>query len=442
MTSHSTKLMTSEHKQINPVRSKTPMVSADSQSNRTSNGADTPLKPHTSLQPQYHSKAGYGARQGRQVFVGLSGGVDSSVSAALLKKATPNNFSKLFGRPTPKGFRGYDVTGVFLKTWQPEFLRGRGVCTETADRRDAMRVAAHLGIPFLELDCEKRYKKTVVDRMVAEYRAGRVPNPDVWCNREIKFGMFWREAKKRGADFIATGHYARIQPRTKNQELRTYELLRGVDKNKDQSYFLWTLTQEHLASTLFPVGGYEKTEVRALAKKFGLPTAERKDSQGICFIGKTDMKEFLQQYIKKNPGDVLDTSGKIIGTHDGAIFYAIGERHGFSVRGETGAGPLYIVSKNMERNTITVAHKNEEKVLQSHRVTLLGTHWINSVPLPAKTYSAHVRYQGTDIPAKIHREEGQSIVSLAQKEFISEGQSLVIYDKEVCIGGGIVRIAQ
>ncbi len=359
----------------------------------------------------------------KTVFVGLSGGVDSSVSAALLKK------------------QGFNVVGVFLKVWQPDFLRDSGVCTETADRRDAMRVAAHLRIPFLTLDCSKEYKKEVVDTMIAEYRAGRVPNPDVLCNREVKFGVFLCEAKKRGADYIATGHYARIQ---QNYSLPTthYQLLRGVDKNKDQSYFLWTLTQDQLAHTLFPVGGLEKKKVRTLAKTFGLPTAERKDSQGICFIGKADMKEFLQHYIPKNHGDVLDISGAIIGTHDGAMFYAIGERHGFRVRGNVGANPLYIVSKNTEKNTITVAPKSKEKISQSSVITLERLHWINAMPLTKKTYSAHVRYQGKDIPAKISAEQKTVIVSLAQKEFISEGQSLVIYDKEVCMGGGIVHIAQ
>ena len=355
-----------------------------------------------------------------KVFVGLSGGVDSSVSAALLQK------------------QGFTIVGVFLKVWQPEFLRGSGVCTETADRRDAMRVAAHLHIPFIALDCAKEYKKEVVDQMIAEYALGRVPNPDVLCNREIKFGVFLREAKKRGADFIATGHYARIRS---DHSLPTthYQLLRGVDKNKDQSYFLWTLTQEHLASTLFPVGGFEKKKVRMLAKKFGLPTAERKDSQGICFIGKADMKEFLQHYIPRERGRVLDSDGRNIGTHDGVSYYAIGERHGFKVRGRTDAAPLYVVAKDIKRNTMTVAPKNRESAPESDTVILAEMHWIHEAPTRGKMYTAHVRYRGTDIPATIEAGAQETIVRLSKREFISEGQSLVLYDGPVCMGGGIVR---
>jgi len=234
-----------------------------------------------------------------KVFVGVSGGVDSSVSAALLKEATPKNFEKLFGRPTPKGFSGYNVVGVFIRTWQPDFIE----CTWRDERRDAMRVCAHLDIPFLECDGEEAYKKGVADYMIEEYKKGNTPNPDVMCNREVKFGIFWDFAKKHGADYIATGHYARVDSNSFREvtgggvpfganatngvkELREklFELKQSPDKSKDQSYFLWTLTQDDLSHTLFPVGHLNKTDVRKLALKYKLPTAVKKDSQGVCFL--------------------------------------------------------------------------------------------------------------------------------------------------------------
>lgn len=357
----------------------------------------------------------------KTVFVGLSGGVDSSVSAALLQK------------------RGFNVVGVFLKVWQPDFLKDRGVCTQTEDMRDAMRVAAHLDIPFLALDCTDTYKERVVDHMIGEYREGRVPNPDISCNREIKFGIFMREARKRGADLIATGHYARVQQSTKNKEPRTYELLRGVDKKKDQSYFLWTLTQDDLAHALFPVGGYQKKEVRALAKKFGLPTAEKKDSQGICFVGKVDMKEFLTHFIPRKTGDVLNERGEVIGQHDGAILYAIGERHGFSVHThKTTSEPLYVIAKDVSKNTLTVAPKKINMSGLSTHTILSGTHWVAEEPLEKETYSAHVRYRGDDIPATVSYDSTGTIITLAHEEYLSAGQSLVLYDGEMCMGGGII----
>ena len=236
----------------------------------------------------------------RKVYIGMSGGVDSSVSAALLKKA------------------GYDVTGVFIKVWQPDWIN----CTWKEDRMDAMRVAALLDIPFITLDLEKEYKEEVVDYMISEYRAGRTPNPDVMCNRYVKFGGFYDWAMKQGADYVATGHYAQVIDG---------KLIAGNDKNKDQTYFLWTLNKEQLSKTIFPVGNIEKPEVRKLAKKFNLPNAEKKDSQGLCFIGKIDIKEFLSHYIDSKRGNVLNIEGEVIGEHDGSFFFTIGERHGFNI---------------------------------------------------------------------------------------------------------------
>ncbi|MFC1802234.1 tRNA 2-thiouridine(34) synthase MnmA, partial [Patescibacteria group bacterium] len=244
----------------------------------------------------------------KKVFVGMSGGVDSSVSAVLLKK------------------QGYNVVGCFIKTWHPDFLP----CTWKEDRLDAMRVCAFLEIPFIDIDLEKEYKEEVFQYMVSEYREGRTPNPDVMCNKKIKFGGFFKKAMSLGADFVATGHYARNVLRGGKQNL-----MKGVDNNKDQTYFLWTLTQEKLEKIIFPIGHLEKKEVRKLAKKFNLPTAEKKESQGLCFVGKIEMKDFLKRFLEEKKGDVLNEKGEVVGWHEGAQYYTIGQRHGFIITKKT-----------------------------------------------------------------------------------------------------------
>ncbi len=376
-----------------------------------------------------------------RVFVGLSGGVDSSVSAALLKD------------------QGYDVTGVFIKVWNPDWLP----CDWREERRDAMRVAAHLNIPFITLDLQIEYKEGVVDYMLTEYKAGRTPNPDVMCNKEVKFGHFLKKALEMGADYIATGHYARIQPlsisprggekNTKPSPVRRGQgevvLMEGADKNKDQSYFLWTLTQEELKHVLFPVGHLQKDEVRKLAKKYKLPTAEKKDSQGICFIGKVDMKEFLEHYIDSKPGKVVDESGKIIGTHDGAVFYTVGQRHGFTITEKSPHDlPYYVVSKNIAKNMITVSGKPEKDTLKrTTKLYLDHINWINGEisDLPKKI-SARIRYRQDKQEAKIvppgsNKKSGCILSCTQPQEGVSVGQSVVIYDKEKCLGGGIIAQA-
>ncbi|MBX4198228.1 tRNA 2-thiouridine(34) synthase MnmA [Candidatus Parcubacteria bacterium] len=364
------------------------------------------------------------ATKGKKVFVGLSGGVDSSVSAALLKE------------------QGYDVTGVFIKVWNPDWLP----CDWKEERRDAMRVAAHLNIPFMTLDLVQEYKKGVVDYMISEYKAGRTPNPDVMCNKEVKFGHFLRKAKEMGADFIATGHYARITPSNPPLKLRGggpeygegqgVFLQEGLDKNKDQSYFLWTLTQKELQHVLFPVGHLQKEEVRRLAKKFKLPTAEKKDSQGICFIGKVDMKEFLEHYIESRPGTIVNESGEVIGTHDGAVFYTIGQRHGFRILKKDAADmPYYIVAKDVKKNILTVSQKFQENSLkQTKTIELESVNWISGKPQKNKKYGARMRYRHKKQACTV---EG-NIVTFSQAEQFSPGQSLVLYDGERCIGGGII----
>jgi len=350
---------------------------------------------------------------GKKVFVGLSGGVDSSVSAYLLKKA------------------GYDVTGVFIKVWQPEFV----ACTWQEDRLDAMRVCAVLDIPFLTFDLEAEYKKEVIDEMLNEYKKGRTPNPDVLCNREVKFGAFLLWAKAQGADFIATGHYAQIykQPTTDN-----LQLLKGKDSGKDQSYFLWTLTQEQLKQVLFPVGHLEKSEVRRIAKEAELPTAEKKDSQGLCFISNVDMKEFLKKFIKPRPGLVLDEAGATIGDHSGAEFLTLGERHGFNVNSkEVNRTPFYVVAKDIDKNTITVSHTPSLRS-QSDTVFLEQKNFISGEnPTPGK-YEAETRYHGEVVPITLSYRGKTLAISPNAPLIATPGQSLVLYKGNECMGGGII----
>lgn len=388
-----------------------------------------------------------GKKLGKTVFVGVSGGVDSSVSLALLKDA------------------GYDVVGVFIRTWTPDFIE----CTWRDERCDAMRVCAHLSVPFLECDAEEAYKKGVADYMIQEYKLGRVPNPDVMCNREVKFGVFWQFAKERGADFIATGHYAQIGSRNKENSSpqssltpfsakakngtpppvapkELFSLLRSSDAGKDQSYFLWTLTSEDLSHTLFPIGHLLKTEVRKLALKYKLPTATKKDSQGVCFLGPLDMKEFLAHYIERKSGDVVNTEGKIIGNHDGAMFFTLGERHGFNIT-EKGATdePYYVIAKDIEKNLLIVSHNKNEYQKDNNEVELEKVVIRGDLEI-GKSYQAQIRYHGENLPIKIKSIEDSQEPFLRKIaiEFeksdptATSGQSVVIYDGDICLAGGVI----
>lgn len=356
----------------------------------------------------------------KTVYVGMSGGVDSSVSAALLKE------------------QGYKVVGVFIKAWEPEGYD----CGWREERRDAMRVAAQLEIPFITLDLEKEYKERVVDYMIAEYKAGRTPNPDVMCNQTIKFGAFYDRAMRAGADYVATGHYARIQ-NVKSQKSNVkceHQMLAGVDKNKDQTYFLWTLTRDQLAHTLFPIGHLEKPAVRKLAAKFGLPTETKKDSQGLCFIGKLDLKEFLRGYIKEEKGKVLDEHGQPIGEHDGALLYTLGERRGFNVFKKTPAEkPLYIIAKDLAANTITVGTEKELDASARAEIAIDQANWPAGEPDGSRTYSARVRYRQPLEPCWIIKENNVWKVVFDRPQIAAAGQSLVVYDGEVCLGGGVIK---
>jgi tRNA-specific 2-thiouridylase len=375
------------------------------------------------------------SERSQRVFVGLSGGVDSAVSAALLKK------------------EGYDVTGVFIKAWTPEGYP----CTWKEDRRSAMRAAAVLDIPFVTLDLEKEYKEGVVDYMIDEYKKGRTPNPDVMCNKEVKFRAFLDWALSQGADYVATGHYAQIEKRVTSivtrgkkgapnlsSEPRTphFVLRESADKSKDQSYFLWTLTQEQLNHTLFPVGHLQKEHVRKLAKKFGLPQAVRKDSQGLCFLGQVDMKEFLSRYIPLKKGDVLNEKGEVIGYHSGAVFFTIGERHGFTVTKKTAEDKaFYVIAKDMERNTITISTKltNNPKDLSYSESKLEKVNWIDGTMPQNKKLQCRLRYRQIKIPCEVITNRNEVQVLIKENTYISPGQSLVLYDGGTCLGGGIMR---
>jgi tRNA-specific 2-thiouridylase len=291
------------------------------------------------------------------------------------------------------------------------------------------------------LDLEKEYKKEVVDYMISEYKAGRTPNPDVMCNKYVKFGGFFNWVMKKGADYVATGHYTQIIFDRKSNK---YELLAGKDKNKDQSYFLWTLTQKQLSKTLFPVGDIEKLEVRKLAKKFGLETATKKDSQGLCFIGKVDMVDFLKNFIKTKEGNVLNEKGEIIGIHQGAELYTIGQRHGFTLNHNSPDDQKkFVVSKDIMANTITVSPTTLKESSQNLKeFTLRNVNWtLDTLPDLNNTYQARIRYRGELSACKIQvTDKGiVKIIFVKAQNSPAPGQSIVIYDAEVCLGGGIIK---
>jgi tRNA-specific 2-thiouridylase len=359
----------------------------------------------------------------KTVFVGASGGVDSSVSAALLIE------------------QEYNVVGVFIRTWTPDFIE----CTWRDERRDAMRVCTHLGIPFLECDAEEEYKKGVADYMIEEYKKGNTPNPDVMCNREVKFGVFWKFAKEHGANFIATGHYAQnnypVCDSNESQiKIKNYKLKKGKDNSKDQVYFLWTLTQDDLEHVLFPIGHLNKTEVRKLALKYKLPTAVKKDSQGVCFLGPLDMKDFLKHYIEPKKGSVLNEKKEVIGSHDGSVFFTLGERHGFKLNKNTeNDKPFYVVSKDIGNNTITVSSDIIEINKQNIKYNLINTNWINKLPELNKKYTCQIRYHGELIDCQfVSIEANKTVIKLEKEVLVSPGQSIVVYDNNVCLGGGVV----
>ncbi len=351
--------------------------------------------------------------QNKKVALGMSGGVDSSVCAVLLKE------------------RGYDIIGVFLECW-----RAPG-CRVEEDRKDALGVALQLGIPFLVLDYKQQYRDRVVEYFFAEYAKGRTPNPDVMCNKEIKFGLFYDWAMENGFDAVATGHYAR----SKNGQL-----LRGVDTKKDQSYFLYLLREEQLKHILFPIGNLKKIEVRKLADQYHLSVAKKPDSQGICFIGDINVHAFLEERLGESPGEVVNTAGEVIGEHHGLWFYTIGQRHGFTLKGKIRSEnsewkhvipPFYVVRKDIEHNRLIVGF-GKETYTQSFEVENL--HWILKEPTK-KDLCVRIRHGGQLLPATvvIGHNDRCNICLTDEIKGVAEGQSVVFYDEEVCLGGGIIQ---
>lgn len=360
-----------------------------------------------------------------RVYVGMSGGVDSSVAAKLLVD------------------QGYDVTGVYMKNWTLD-LPGMK-CPWAEDLADAKRVAVQLGIPFKVFDFQAEYRDKVVGHMIAEYEAGRTPNPDIMCNQEVKFKLFLETALEDGADMIATGHYAGVGTRKSelgNREEKTrntnYELRVPKDLAKDQTYFLYRVTKEALARTLFPLGDYEKTEVREMAKRWRLATAAKKDSQGICFVGKVGIKDFLSQYVQARPGEIRELgTDAVVGEHAGAIFYTIGQRHGLGVGGGL---PYYVVKKDMAANLVYVTRKLDDLALWTDRLQLHSLHWINQPPEVSGRYYARSRYRAKLTGARVGSidRQGCELILAEPERAITPGQSTVLYDGERVVGGGIV----
>lgn len=344
----------------------------------------------------------------KTVFVGMSGGVDSSVTAALLKK------------------RGFNVVGVYMKNWTKDFAGTP--CTWQEDFQDAKRVATQLDIELKVFDFENQYKDIVVGYMIDEYKAGRTPNPDIMCNQEVKFKLFLDTALKEGADIIATGHYAR----TKNGQLLT-----ALNKDKDQTYFLYRVTEDALKKTMFPIGEFEtKQEVREIAKEVGLATAEKKDSQGICFVGQVGIKEFLSEYVQTKPGDIIDNKGQVIGQHAGAIFYTIGQRHGLDVGGGL---PYYVTHKDMAKNIVYVTSDLQDPKLWRSSIDLTSVHWINKPPAAGQTYQVRTRHRADLVDCQVVLEKTNANLKLDNAiRALTAGQSAVIYDGDVVIGGGII----
>lgn len=352
-----------------------------------------------------------------RVVVGMSGGVDSSVTAYLLKE------------------QGYDVIGIFMKNWDDtdEF----GHCTAEEDFQDVRRVCDQIGIPYYTVNFEKEYMEKVFQYFLDEYKRGRTPNPDVMCNREIKFGELLNKVMDLGADYIATGHYARVEFRDGE-----YKLMRGVDQNKDQTYFLNVLGQEQLSKTMFPIGHLPKQQVREIAENAGLATAKKKDSTGICFIGERNFREFLQSYLPAKPGDIETVDGKTIGRHDGLMYYTLGQRQGLGIGGGVGSGePWFVVDKDLHRNVLIVGEGSNHPRLFSTSLIATDVSWVSgNEPESVFRCTAKFRYRQPDQGVTVHLREDNTceVVFDQPQKAVTPGQAVVFYQDEVCLGGGTI----
>jgi tRNA-uridine 2-sulfurtransferase len=371
-----------------------------------------------------------------RVVVGLSGGVDSAVSAYLLKE------------------QGYEVVAIFMKNWEDD--DDSEYCSSNQDFVDAASVADVIGIEIEHVNFAAEYKDRVFAEFLREYQAGRTPNPDVLCNAEIKFKAFLDHAMRLGAEKIATGHYARVRERSTGGAGQAgasrFELLKGLDDSKDQSYFLHRLDQAQLSKTLFPVGELRKTEVRRLAEEIGLPNAKKKDSTGICFIGERPFREFLNRYISKEPGPIKDPKGRVIGKHVGLSFYTLGQRQGLGIGGvkEKGAqrgggehAPWFVARKDIAKNTLWVVQGHDHPWLLSSALQAADVSWTAGVPPPPGAYAAKTRYRQADAPCTLAGADDGFRLQFEEAQWaVTPGQSAVLYDGEVCLGGGVIASAQ
>jgi tRNA-uridine 2-sulfurtransferase len=349
-----------------------------------------------------------------RVVVGMSGGVDSSVAALILKE------------------QGYDVIGIFMKNWDD--TDENGVCTATEDYEDVIRVCNQIGIPYYAVNFEKQYWDKVFTYFLDEYKAGRTPNPDVMCNKEIKFKAFLEHAMNLGADYLATGHYARVVDRDGERKM-----LRGLDENKDQTYFLNQLSQDQIDKVLFPIGNLEKSRVRELAKEANLATATKKDSTGICFIGERNFKEFLGNYLPAQPGNMETMNGEVKGKHDGLMYYTIGQRQGLGIGGS--GEPWFVVGKDLERNVLLVEQGFHNELLYSDSITAVNVSFVSDKQKP-KTFecTAKFRYRQPDNAVTVELQDDGTAKVLFKEPIraVTPGQAVVFYDGEECLGGGTI----
>lgn len=349
-----------------------------------------------------------------RVVIGMSGGVDSSVAALLLKE------------------QGYDVIGIFMKNWDD--TDDAGVCTATEDYNDVIRVCNQIGIPYYSVNFEKQYWDKVFTYFLDEYKAGRTPNPDVMCNKEIKFKAFFEHAMNLGADYLATGHYARVEFRDGE-----YKMLRGMDENKDQTYFLNQLGQKQLEKVMFPIGNIEKSKVRELAKEAGLATATKKDSTGICFIGERNFKGFLSNYLPAQPGNMETFDGKVVGKHDGLMYYTIGQRHGLGIGG---AGePWFAIGKDLKRNVLYVGQSFHNEKLYSDSIIGVQINWVsNEKKQQTFECTAKFRYRQPDnkVTVEIMEDNKAKVIFHEPIRAVTPGQAVVFYNGDECLGGGTI----